>query len=105
MCAIDGLGHLELDRRGAEMLFQVPTGREERESIAVASIEGVRGWSRIFTGPRLCAAIVDGPTFNAALSATGTESYGLARVQSQPDQAVEPTRFTSAAVALMESSA
>ncbi|MFE3409997.1 hypothetical protein ACFXMT_17175 [Streptomyces mirabilis] len=43
------------------MLFQVLTGREERESIAVASIEGVRGWSRTFTGPRLCARSWTGP--------------------------------------------
>ncbi|MER6372865.1 ATP-binding protein [Streptomyces mirabilis] len=76
---MDGLGHLELDRRSAEMLFQILTGRGERKSIAVASNEGVRGWRRTFTDPRLCAAIVDGPTFNAALSATGTEPYGLAR--------------------------
>ena len=32
-----GLGYLELDRRGAELLFQVLTEREERASIAIAS--------------------------------------------------------------------
>lgn len=30
-------GYLELDRRGAEMLFQVLNEREEKNSIAVAS--------------------------------------------------------------------
>jgi hypothetical protein len=61
------------------MLFQVLTGREEKNSIAVASNEAFTGWSRTFTDPRLCAAIVDRPTFSAALSATETESYRLAR--------------------------
>ncbi|MFD8381769.1 IS21-like element helper ATPase IstB [Streptomyces sp. NPDC059679] len=36
---IDELGYLELDRRGAEMLFQVLTEREEKNSIAIASNE------------------------------------------------------------------
>jgi hypothetical protein len=76
---IGELGYLELDRLGAEMLYQVLTGREEKNSIAVTSNEAFRGWSRTFTDPRLCAAIVDRPTSSAALSATGTKSYRLAR--------------------------
>ena len=34
---IDELGYVELDRRGAELLFQVLTEREENNSIAIAS--------------------------------------------------------------------
>lgn len=34
---MDELGYLELDRRGAELLFPVFTEREEKASIAVAS--------------------------------------------------------------------
>lgn len=78
---IDELGYLELDRRGAEMLFQVLTEREEKNSIAIASNEAFTGWSKTFTDPRLCAAIVDRLTFNAALIETGTESYRLARAK------------------------
>jgi DNA replication protein DnaC len=37
LLCVDELGYMELDRRGAEMLFQVLTEREERNSIAVAS--------------------------------------------------------------------
>jgi DNA replication protein DnaC len=33
------LGYLQLDRRGAELLFQVLTEREERSAIAIASNE------------------------------------------------------------------
>ncbi|MER7547968.1 ATP-binding protein [Spirillospora sp. NPDC127506] len=51
--------HLELDKRGADLLFQVLTDREETASVAIASNESFGGWTRTFTDPRLCAAIVD----------------------------------------------
>ena len=70
--------HLELDRRGAEMLFQVLTEREEKNSVAIASNESFGGWTKTFTDPRLCAAIVDRLTFNGTIIETGTESYRLA---------------------------
>lgn len=35
----DELGYMELDRRGAELLFQVLTEREEKNSVAIASNE------------------------------------------------------------------
>jgi DNA replication protein DnaC len=47
---------MELDRRGAELLFQVLTEREERNSIAIASNESFSGWTKTFTDLRLCAA-------------------------------------------------
>ncbi|MDH6221102.1 DNA replication protein DnaC [Streptomyces pseudovenezuelae] len=78
---IDELGYLELDRRDAEMLFQVLTEREEKSRIVIASNEAFTGWSKTFTDPRLCAAIVDRLTFNATLIETGTESYRLAHTK------------------------
>jgi hypothetical protein len=47
LLCIDELGYMELDRRGAEMLFQVLTEREERNSIAIASNEAFSGWTRL----------------------------------------------------------
>ena len=79
LLCIDELGYLELDRRGAEMLFQVLTEREEKNSVAIASNESFSGWTRTFTDPRLCAAIVDRLTFNGTIIETGTESYRLSR--------------------------
>jgi len=55
LLCIDELGHMELDRRGAELLFQVLTEREERSSIAIASNESFSGWTKTFTDLRLCA--------------------------------------------------
>lgn len=39
LLCIDELGYMELDRRGAELLFQVLTEREEKNSVAIASNE------------------------------------------------------------------
>ncbi|MEV4418079.1 IS21-like element helper ATPase IstB [Catellatospora sp. NPDC049609] len=82
LLCIDELGYMELDRRGAELLFQVLTEREEKNSVAIASNESFSGWTKTFTDPRLCAAIVDRLTFNGTIIETGTDSYRLARTRS-----------------------
>ncbi|MFI8266684.1 ATP-binding protein [Streptomyces sp. NPDC085665] len=87
LLCIDELGYLELDRRGVEMLFQVLTEREEKKSVAIASNESFGGWTKTFTDPRLCAAIVDRLTFNGAIIETGTESYRLAQTKAKQQQA------------------
>ena len=74
---IDELGYLHLDDRGAELLFQVITEREEHASIAVATNAPFSESANTFTDPRLCAAIVDRLTFNANIIETGTNSYRL----------------------------
>ncbi|ANS70794.1 IS sequence [Streptomyces lincolnensis] len=81
--AIDELGYMELDRRGAELLFQVLTEREEKNSVAIASNEPFGGWTKTFTDPRLCAAIVDRLTFGGDIIETGTESYRLATTRAR----------------------
>ena len=77
---------MEFDRRGAELLFQVLTEREEKNSAAIASNESFSGWTKTFTGPRLCAAIVDRLTFNGTIIQTGAESYRLAHTKAQAEQ-------------------
>jgi DNA replication protein DnaC len=77
LLCLDELGYLQLDRRGAELLFQVFTEREEKSSIAIASNAAFSEWARTFTDPRLCAAIVDRLTFDAHIIETGTDSYRL----------------------------
>lgn len=80
---LDELGYMELDRRGAELLFQVLTEREERSAVAIASNEPFSGWTKTFTDPRLCAAIVDRLTFGGHIINTGTQSYRLAHARSR----------------------
>src|SRR6478672_9297839 len=83
LLCIDELGYMELDRRGAELLFQVLTEREEKASVAIASNEAFSGWTKTFTDPRLCAAIVDRLTFGGNIIDTGTDSYRLAKTRHQ----------------------
>ena len=80
---IDELGYMELDRRGAELLFLVLTEREEKASVAIASNESFSGRTKTFTDPRLCAAIVDRLTFNGTIIETGTTSYRLNHMRQQ----------------------
>lgn len=83
LLAIDELGYMELDHRGAELLFQVLTEREEKASVAIASNESFGGWTRTFTDSRPCAAIVDRLTFGGNIIETGTDSYRLAHPKNQ----------------------
>jgi DNA replication protein DnaC len=83
LLCIDELGYMELDRRGAELLFQVLTEREEKNSVAIASNQSFSGWTDTFTDPRLCAAIVDRLTFGGSIIETGTDSYRNAHARRQ----------------------
>jgi DNA replication protein DnaC len=74
---LDELGYVQLDTRGAELLFQILTEREERSSVAVASNLPFSEWGQVITDPRLVAAIVDRLTFLAHIIETGTESFRL----------------------------
>jgi DNA replication protein DnaC len=74
---LDELGYVQIDPRGAELLFQVITAREERASIAIATNLPFSEWGTVFPDPRLVAAIVDRVTFNAHIIQTGTDSYRL----------------------------
>ncbi|MFI9556305.1 ATP-binding protein [Nonomuraea endophytica] len=80
---MDELGYMKLDERGANLLFQVLTEREESASVAIASNETFATWTNTFTEPRLCAVIVDRLTFNAAIIDTGTRSYRLIQAENQ----------------------
>ena len=89
LLCIDELGYMELDRHGAELMFQVLTEREENKAIAIASNESFGGWTKTFTDPRLCTAIVDRLTFNGTIIETGTDSYRLAHTRSKVGQSAD----------------
>lgn len=83
LLCLDELGYVHLDPRGAELLFQVITEREEKRSIAVASNAPFSEWGQVFTDPRLVAAVVDRLTFNALIIETGSASYRLRSTRAQ----------------------
>ncbi len=74
---------MRLDKRGAELLFQVSTEREVKNAIAIASNESFSGWTKTVTDPRLCAAIVDRLTFGGTIIETGADSYRVAHTCKQ----------------------
>jgi DNA replication protein DnaC len=74
---VDELGYVSIDPKGAELLFQVLTEREERASVATASNHPFSEWGQTFSDPRLAAAVVDRLTFRAHIIETGTDSYRL----------------------------
>jgi hypothetical protein len=53
--------------------------------VAIASNESFGGWTKTFTDPRLCAAIVDRLTFGGNIIETGTDSYRLAKTAPKPN--------------------
>lgn len=55
LLCIDELGYMEFDRHGAELLFQILTEREEKNSVAIASNESF-GKAHMFrrTSARCC---------------------------------------------------
>jgi len=77
LLCLDEMGYVHLDPRGAELLFQIITAREEKASIACASNAPFSEWGTTFTDPRLAAAVVDRLTFRAHIIQTGTDSYRL----------------------------
>ena len=52
-----------------------------KNSIAIASNESFGGWTKTFTDPRLCAAIVDRLTYGGTIIETGTASYRLSHAR------------------------
>ncbi|MCP3993382.1 MAG: ATP-binding protein [Actinomycetia bacterium] len=77
LLCLDELGYIQLDTRGAELLFQILTEREEKSSIALASNLPFSEWGQVFPDARLVAATVDRVTFNAHIIETGTDPYRL----------------------------
>ena len=58
LLAVDELGYVSVDPRGAELLFQVLTEREERASVAAASNHPFSEWGATFSDPRLAAVLL-----------------------------------------------
>jgi DNA replication protein DnaC len=83
---IDELGYLPLDKRGAELLFQVITKRYERGSIIITTNIAFKDWPRIFAGDAtMTSALLDRLLHHAQPVLIEGDSYRSARrKQSQP---------------------
>ncbi|GGP78220.1 hypothetical protein GCM10010214_62140 [Streptomyces abikoensis] len=65
---------MNLDKKGARLLFRIFTEREECKATAVATDSLFAEWDKPFGGPRLCVAVAGRVTFRCTLIQTGTES-------------------------------
>jgi DNA replication protein DnaC len=65
-------------------------GRVDLLCVDIASNESFSGWTKTFTDPRLCAAIVDRLTFGGNIIETGTDSYRLAQTRAAQQAARAP---------------
>jgi DNA replication protein DnaC len=83
LLCLDEFGYVNLDKRGANLLFQIFTEREERHATAIASNSPFSEWKKIFTDQRLCQAVVDRITFQGTFINTGTDSYRLATTEAK----------------------
>jgi len=83
LIVIDELGYIPLAETGAELLFQVLADRDERAAMIVTTNLPFSEWTRVFTNPRLCAAVVDRITNRAHIIETGSESYRFRRTLQQ----------------------
>jgi DNA replication protein DnaC len=77
---IDELGYLPLDKRGAELLFQVITKRYERGSIILTTNIAFKDWPRIFAGDAtMTSALLDRLLHHVQAVVIEGESYRSAK--------------------------
>ena len=77
---VDELGYLPLDKRGAELLFQVITKRYERASIIITTNIAFKDWPRIFAGDAtMTSALLDRLLHHAQPVVIEGDSYRSAK--------------------------
>ena len=79
LVCIDELGYVPLAEIGAELLFQVISDRAEKASVVITTNLPFSEWTKVFTNPRLCKALLDRLTDRAHIIETGSESYRFRR--------------------------
>lgn len=79
LIAIDEVGYVPLADVGAELLFQVIADRAEKAAIILTTNLPFSEWTQVIPNARLCKALLDRITDQAAIIETGTESYRFRR--------------------------
>ena len=74
---IDELGFLPIDRLGADLLFQVVSGRYERGSVILTSNRAFKEWGSVFNDSTVAAAIIDRLAHRSEVIIIEGKSYRL----------------------------
>lgn len=56
---VDEVGYLDVDKQGADLLFQLVSRRYERRSTIVTTNVGMGSWAKVFGDPVVASAIAD----------------------------------------------
>ncbi|WP_106590049.1 IS21-like element helper ATPase IstB [Salsuginibacillus halophilus] len=72
---LDEMGYIPFSKEGAELLFQCVTDWYEQKSLIITSNLEFSQWNRIFSDPRLTAALVDRIIHHAHLISFTGQSY------------------------------
>jgi DNA replication protein DnaC len=78
LLVIDELGYLPIDRKGADLFFQVVSARHERASTVVTTNKAYRDWAATFAGDAaLTSAILDRLTEKCSTVVIEGKSYRM----------------------------
>jgi DNA replication protein DnaC len=94
LVTIDEVGYVPLAEAGAELLFQVISGRAEKAAVILTTNLPFSEWTSVIPNARLCKALLDRITDRAHIIETGTESYRFRRTLAQRDRG-QPRRRDS----------
>ena len=81
---IDELGFLPIDRLGADLLFQVVSGRYERGSVILTSNRAFKEWGSVFNDSTVAAAIIDRLGHRSEVIIIEGKSYRLPEGEEPP---------------------
>lgn len=80
---LDEMGYIPFGKEGAELLFQLITDWYEQKSLIITSNLEFSQWNRIFTDPRLTAALVDRIIHHAHILSFTGDSYRITNALSR----------------------
>lgn len=80
---LDEMGYTPFGKEGAELLFQLITDWYEQKSLIITSNLEFSQWNRIFTDPRLTAALVDRVIHHAHILSFTGDSYRVTNALSR----------------------
>ena len=79
---VDELGYLPIDKKGADLLFQIISARYERGSIIITTNRAFKDWAQIFNNDStLTSALLDRLLHHAEAVIIEGKSYRMKEVQ------------------------
>jgi DNA replication protein DnaC len=74
---LDELGYLPIDRHGADLLFQVISGRYERGSVILTTNRAFKEWASVFNDATVADAVINRIVHNSEVVTLEGKSYRL----------------------------